>query len=177
MINQELIKLLHQHDIPCDDALLYLLSVYHQLNTDLIPEATIRAVNNLDIVERNYKLNTVEWSIPLYTGQNTDTVWEWVNDYRKLFANKNKEREGNKKACIQRMKHFFSQNPDVRKQDVMEATAMYMRTVEPAYVKMAEKFIYEGTTAMKTSMLESWCEKLFEIRINQKIDPNNKMMK
>jgi hypothetical protein len=177
-INQELVKFLHNSNVECDLALLYLLSLYHGLTTDdLIPEATVRAVNTIGIVERDYKTNTLNWHIALYDGQSTDGVWEWVNEFRKLFASKNKEREGNKKACVQRMKMFFTQNPDIRKQDVLEATMMYLRSTDPKYVKMAERFIFDGQGNYKTSLLTDWVDRLREIRMKQIVDPTTKIMK
>jgi hypothetical protein len=177
-INQELVKFLHNSNVDCDAALLYLLSLYHELNTEeIIPENIIRTINSLGIVERDYKTNTLNWHIAIYDGQSTDAVWEWVNEFRKMFASKNKEREGNKKSCVQRMKIFFAQNPDVRKQDVLEATMMYLRTVEPKFVKMAERFIFDGQGNYKTSLLTDWVDKLREIRIKQIVDPTTKMMK
>lgn len=178
-INQELSSFLAEHNVDCSLSLLYLLGIYHNLDgiSEVIPEPIIRIVNSLGIVERNYKENTVEWHIALYNGQNVDSVWEWVNEYRKLFALKNKERDGNKKACVQRMKLFFSQNPEVRKQDVLEATTMYLKTVEPKFVKMSERFIFDGQGNYKTSMLLQWVERLWETKKQQLVDPNLKMMK
>lgn len=178
-INQELPKFLAEHNVDCSLGLLYLLGVYHNLDgiSEIIPEPIIRIVNSLGIVERNYKDNTIEWHIPLYNGQNVDSVWEWVNEYRKLFASKNKEREGSKKVCVQRMKLFFAQNPEVRKQDVLDATTMYLRTVEPKFVKMSERFIFDGQGNYKMSMLLQWVERLWETKKQQTVDPNLKMMK
>jgi len=178
-INQEIVKFLKEHSIDCSYGLLYLLGVYHNLDgvSEIIPEPIIRAINALGIVERNYKDNTIEWHIPLYDGQNVDSVWEWVNEYRELFASKNKERSGSKKTCVLRMKLFFQQNPHIRKQDVLEATRNYLRTVEPKFVKTAERFIYDGQGNYKTSLLSTWVERLIETKNQAKNDPNIKMMK
>ncbi len=178
-INQEIPKLLAEHGVDCSLGLLYLLGVHHNLDgiSEIIPEPIVRLVNNLGIVERNYRDNTIEWHVPLYDGQNVDSVWDWVNEYRKLLASKNKEREGNKKSCVQRMKIFFAQNPEVRKHDVLDATTMYLRTVEPKFVKMAERFIFDGQGNYKTSMLLQWVERLWETKRQQIQDPNLKMMK
>lgn len=176
-LNQELFKFLKEHKVSdIDQALCYLLSIYHELIVTF-PEQTIREVNALGIVERNYKDNSVEWHIALYDGQNTDSVWDWVNDYRKLFASKNKEREGHKKTCVQRMKKFFTEFPHVRKDDVLEATKMYLRTVEPKFVKTSERFIYDGQGAFRQSNLSVWVEKYLELNKKNKADPNIKMMK
>lgn len=178
-INQEIVKFLREHSIDCSYGLLYLMGVYHNLDgiSEIIPEPIIRAINALGVVEKDYKTNTVEWHIALYNGQNTDSVWEWVNEYRELFASKNKERSGSKKTCVQRMKLFFQQNPHIRKQDVLEATRNYLRTVEPKFVKTAERFIFDGQGNYKTSLLSTWVERLIETKIQAKNDPNIKMMK
>lgn len=176
-INQEIFKLLEEHDVDKNEGILYLLSIYHNVESNCISEKTIRIVNNLGVVERDYKTNTLIWQVALYEGQNVDSVWDWVNQYRDLFASKNKERTGSKKTCVLRMKLFFSENPHVRKEDVLEATALYLRSVEPQYVKTAERFIYDGQGNYKTSMLTQWVERVLETKAKSKIDPNNKLMK
>ena len=176
-LNPEIIKLLKEVDVDLDESTLYLLSIFHDLSADCITDKTIRLVNNLGIVERDYKTNTLLWHVALYENQNVDSVWDWVNQYRELFATKNKERAGSKKTCVMRMKLFFSENPHVRKEDVLEATTMYLRTVEPQYVKTAERFIYDGQGNYKTSMMSNWIERVLEARLKNKIDPNNKLMK
>lgn len=176
-INQEIFKLLEEHDVDKNEGVLYLLSIYHNVESNCISEKTIRIVNNLGVVERDYKTNTLIWQVALYEGQNVDSVWDWVNQYRDLFASKNKERTGSKKTCVLRMKMFFAENPHVRKEDVLEATALYLRSVEPQYVKTAERFIYDGQGNYKTSMLTNWVERVLETKAKSKIDPNNKLMK
>lgn len=174
-LNPEIQKLLKEIEVDENEGILYLLSIYHDVESNCISEKTIRLVNNLGIVERDYKTNTLLWHVPLYEGQNIDNVWDWVNQYRELFASKNKERAGSKRTCILRMKLFFTENPHIRKDDVLKATEMYLRTVEPQYVKTAERFIYDGQGNFKTSMLSTWVERVIENK--QKYDPNNKLMK
>ena len=176
-INEEIFKLLEEHDVDKNEGVLYLLSIFHNIESNCIAEKIVRIVNNLGIVERDYKTNTLMWHLPLYDGQNVDSVWEWVNQYRDLFATKNKERSGSKKTCVMRMKLFFSENPHVRREDVLEATAMYLKNVESQYVKTAERFIYDGQGNYKTSMLSQWVDRVLEIKSKNKIDPNNKLMK
>jgi hypothetical protein len=76
-----------------------------------------------------------------------------------------------------RMKLFFSENPHVRKEDVLEATTLYLRNVESQYVKTAERFIYDGQGNYKMSMLSQWVDRVLEAKSKNKIDPNNKLMK
>jgi hypothetical protein len=176
-LNPEITKLLKEASVDLNEGTLYLLSMFHELDSDCISDKTIRIVNNIGIVERDYKTNTLLWHVPLYEGQNVDSVWDWVNQYRELFATKNKERAGSKKTCVLRMKLFFAENPHVRKEDVLEATTLYLRTVEPQFVKTAERFIYDGQGNYKTSMMNNWIERVLEARSKNKIDPNNKLMK
>lgn len=161
------------------EGMMYLLSLYHKLPDieSLISEESIRKTNSLAVVERDYKTKTLQWNVPLYEGGVVDDVWEWVNEYRALFAAKNKEREGVKRTCLLRMKEFFRQYPHFRKEDVLEGTKLYMRTCEPQYCKMSHKFIFEGSGVMKDSQLAHWCDVYQQKTVQNTIDPNTKLMK
>ena len=160
-----------------DEGLLYLLSAYHNLRVDCISKATIRQVNSCNIVERDLASATLKWNIPLYTGQNTDNVWDWVNEFRNKFRAANEERWGTKKTCVQRMKAWFAEHPQYRKEDVLQAVDLYLRVTSHQYIMKSHKFIYDGIGVMKNSTLLEWVEKYKEKEgINNTIDPNLKMM-
>lgn len=57
------------------------------------------------------------------------------------------------------MKKFFSENPDVRKEEVMGATIMYIRSTEDKYIRLPHYFISKGVGSEKTSDLFNWIEK------------------
>ena len=57
------------------------------------------------------------------------------------------------------MKKFFSENPDVRKEEVIGATTMYIRSTEAKYIRLPHYFISKGVGSEKTSDLFNWIEK------------------
>lgn len=175
----ELNKNLKQHlnDVEKkDEGILYLLSAFHALEVDCIPQSTIRQVNATGIVERDLDNGVLQWNVPLYESQNIDNVWSWVDEFRDKFKRVNPERSGTKQTCIQRMKKWFSENPQYRKEDVLEATDMYLRVTDSRYIMKAHKFIYDGIGVMKNSTLSEWVEKYIERKDRNKNDNNIKMM-
>lgn len=163
-INNEVIKKLRQGAVHVDTALLYLLSIYHNLDTDLFKEGFRRRIHVLNIVERDFDNNSIKWTIPLFEGQ--EIKWEWVEDYRKLFRNKKLDKGGTLKGCISKMKKFFGENPEVRKQDVLDAAKMYLgqKNLNTQYIQRADYFIIKGKGADRTSRLEEYLEILYEKR-------------
>lgn len=157
-LNKQVVSILKEFKIDKDQGLLCLLGVYHGLEIEsFIPESVIKAINLTKIVEKDYKTNTLNWSIPLYEG--IQTAFDWVEEWRKGFRAINPERAGSLKDCITRMKKFFAANPQYRQEDVFRATQAYFRSVSsPTYLKNAHKFIYEGAGDMRSSMLLQWLE-------------------
>jgi hypothetical protein len=89
-----------------------------------------------------------------------------VNDWIKKFKNFNPERAGSPKDAITRMKHFFSENPEYRKDDIYAATDLYLKTIaatmDKKFCMKSHKFIYDGAGMMKKSTLLEYCEKVKE---------------
>jgi len=160
-INSEILSVLREYKVNQDEAKLYLLGIYFNLNTEYISEITRKQVNALGIVEREYKDNsstphTLRWLVPLFN-EEKDDAFGWIASYQDLFGKLNPERKGTKSACMSRMKKFFAEHPEVRKQDIKAAVEAYLKTVnDPQYLKSAHKFIYEGTGFNKVSMLEQY---------------------
>lgn len=162
-INSEILSEIRRYKINSEEAQLYLLGVYFNLNTEYISEKTRKQVNALGIIEREYKDNssvphTLRWKVPLFNEEKNET-FGWIGNYMDLFGRINPERKGTKNACMARMKKFFAENPEVRKQEVRKAVEAYLKTVsDPQYLKSAHKFIYEGTGFNKVSLLEQYVE-------------------
>jgi len=178
-INPEVTSALREYKINKDEAQLYLLGIYFNLNTEYISEITRKQVNAIGIVVREYRDNfsiphTIKWAVPLFT-EEKDEAFNWIDSYRELFGNLNPERKGTKAAVMSRMKKFFAENPEVRKQDVRAATEAYLKTVrDPQYLKSAHKFIYEGTGFSRVSMLEQYCE---QVKVSGATDGRSNKMK
>ena len=99
--------------------------------------------------------------------ENTSTdKFKWVSKFRDLFKQANPDRWGTLSTCKERMKKFFSENPEVRIDEVISATAMYLNNTDRKYIMKSHKFIYDGVGTSKNSTLEEWIEKYREMLNN-----------
>lgn len=170
MISEKVRERLKEYQINEDAALLYLLGVYYNLNTkDHIPEEIIKQVNFSKIVTRDYdgEVPTVKWNIPLFEGEETESAWSWVLEWRDLFKSIRGDAGGDKKACIIKMKKFFAANPDVRQHEVFEAANLYLddfryKKTNLKFLQQADYFIskavVEENKSVKRSRLEIYLE-------------------
>lgn len=92
--------------------------------------------------------------------------FKWVSKFRDLFKQVNPDRWGTLSTCKERMKKFFSENPEVRVDEVMDATIMYLKNTDRRYIMKSHKFIYDGAGTSRNSTLEEWIEKLKEVSSN-----------
>ena len=176
-INPQIQEILKSYSIPYEEGLLCLLAVYYSLHNPFpsyIPMGIIAKVYACGIFSME-KNNEVIWKVNLFEEQ--ITKFDWVKNYREIFKKINPERAGSLSTCILRMKKFFSENPDVRVEDVRGALKMYIRTVkDPQYLITSHKFIYDGAGTSRNSHLEEWVEKYKETLGNdERISPNNTM--
>lgn len=155
-------------------ALLYLLSVYYGMASPHLPDDVVKQVNIARIVERDYSGNItgIKWNIPLFIKESGTTdenvVWLWVEDYRKLFADVKPEARGDKKGCLVKMKRFFAENPDVRKDEILKAALMYLKPFKDGqqdkqYIQQADYFISKVQKGDKTSRLSTFVELVREL--------------
>jgi hypothetical protein len=169
-LNSEILEVLREYRVDKEEAKLYLLGIYFNIDTESISEITKKQVNALGIVERRYgenpsSPNTMVWKVPLFN-EEKDEAFAWIIAYQDLFKNINPERKGTKAAVMMRMKKFFAENPEVRKDDIKAATLAYLSTVtDPQYLKSAHKFIYDGTGFNKVSMLGQYVEQVKESKV------------
>lgn len=156
-------------DSDVDAGIQYLLCIYFNLHHDFtIPYGVIRVVNILKICERDFEKNSVKWNIPLFLEESPapeEDAWLWVlSEYRELFSVCTKsEAKGDSKACLKKMKTFFAENPDIRKEEVIEATKMYIveTGANSPYIQRADYFISKADPdKTKSSRLRIYVEKL-----------------
>lgn len=159
-INEEIRGILKEFKINKNEGLLCLLAIYFNLDAETTcSEDTIKAINLTKIVEKNHVNGLIRWNVPLFKGQQTE--WEWVrSEYNEMWRRYPSRKDSNP-DCTSRMQEFFKKYPSYRKDDVIQATRNYIRTVSSEqYAKRSALFIFDGKGAMKTSMLAGWCEKL-----------------
>lgn len=159
MINKKLLDVLKEYKITPDEAIPYLVSIYYNYNPLYIPIELKRKINSTGIVyERN---GEIEWKIGLFEGQ--ETTFSWVKDeYVPLFKDANSEKGGGVRESIARMKKFFSENPDIRKDEVIGATKLYLANTDPKYIRKTYYFIFKGSGISKISDLYDWVQKYRE---------------
>lgn len=140
--NSEIRELFVNNSISVHDGLSYLLCLYYGTDPSYIPKELERKVLATNIVTKDYENDEIKWNISLF--EETESGFEWISDWMDLFKNINPERRGVKADVLRRMKKFFVNNPSIRKEQVFEATNMYLKTVDnPTYCKKSHKFIYE----------------------------------
>ena len=159
-INPQIRDLLDSFGINQEDGLSYLLSIYFECRPSYTPTILIQKINATNILGIGASRELI-WNIPLFIASvETDGKWDWVKLWNKSFGEISPKRRGTDKDCIIRMKKFFAENPEVRKEDVVNATQMYFSSLtDRQYLTSSHYFIYKGVGRDKLSALEVWVER------------------
>jgi hypothetical protein len=167
-INPQIKTVLAEYAIPVEDGIAYLLSIYFNCRPSYTPPLLVQRINVCNILGIDANREIV-WHIPLFEGD-SQTKWDWVKDWNAGFGAINKKRKAPDKDCITRMKAFFADNPDVRKEEIFGATKLYISTLNNAeYLTSSHYFISKGVGRDRTSALEGWVEKYREAVANTAI--------
>lgn len=155
-INQEILEILTEYKVHKDDAICYLIALYYGYKPSYIPDDFKVRLNTLKIYEEDK--GSIKWNIPLFEGQ--QTAFEWVKtEYVPLFKAANPERGGHVREATARLKKLFAKNPEIRKDDVMGATKMYIKNTDSKYIMFPHYFITKGDGADRTEVILNWIEK------------------
>lgn len=158
MINEEIKKILREFNISEKDGMPYLLSLHFGYNPDYFPDYLRSKINLTKIVESSN--SGLEWNVPLFS--DTVSKFDWVKDrYIELFKKVGKGT--NVRESTARMKRLFAENPEVRIDDVIGATEMYLTATNPKFVRMPHYFIQKGTGGAKTEDILDWIDRYKEI--------------
>lgn len=170
-INPEIKEVLQRNNIPTNMGLTVLLSIYFDCYDNSMNSPTMYSKLEIAGIVKWDNKGVPTWGIPLFEQQ--EVAFDWVAEWVELFADKNKARKGSVKDATTRMKKFFAQNPDIRKEEVIQATIMYLRSIDRPYVTTSHYFISKGVGADKTSGLYEWVERLREENKNSNEVRNN----
>ena len=163
-MNEEVIKILKDCNIPVDDGVTFLLALHYNLKPSFIPKILQYQMLTTGIYEP--KDGEIIWKVSLF-GEELNH-FEWVKEFREAFKRINPDRAGNLKTCVARFKKVFAENPEVRVEDVKDAVNMYFRSVrDPQYLMKSHNFIFMGQGTSKTSELEVWLERAKEVKDSQ----------
>jgi len=169
-INEDILEILTEFRIQKDDGICYLISLFYGYNPSYVPDDFKKRMNITNIYEaekisKNGDVTSYKWNIPLFEGQ--QTAFDWVKThFCEAFKEHNSSRGGKVREATARMKKLFAKNPDIRKEDVLGATRMYLLNTDPDYIRFPHYFIEKGDGATKTSDLLDWIEK-YKLSIEQ----------
>ena len=155
-INPQIKSILREFKIGEDEGVTALIALYFGYKPVYISDDFKRKMNTTKIVEPDN--GTLKWNVSLFQGQ--ETAFEWVKtEYVKLFSDKNSSRGGKVREATARMKKLFAENPDIRKEEILGATRMYMSNTDPDYIRFPHYFIEKGKGGEKTQDILDWIDK------------------
>lgn len=154
-LNSKIIDILKECNIHVDDGVAYLMCLHYSVNCTFFPQEFKVKMNMTGIYTS--KEGSIHWNVPLIEEQ--VTAFDWVKtEYCPMFEKLGKP--ASVKESISRMKKLFASNPEVRKDDVMEAARMYIRNTEQKYVMFPHYFISKGVGVNKTETIFEWLHKV-----------------
>lgn len=160
-INPQIASVLQEFNIPVTDGVAYLLSIYFNCRPSYTPPLLVQRMNVTNILGINANREVI-WHIPLFVEELEDK-WQWVLEWNAEFKRINKLRKAPDKDVLTRMKAFFADNPDVRKEEVIEATNLYFKSLSHSdYLISSHYFISKGVGRDRTSALLGWVDKYRE---------------
>jgi hypothetical protein len=165
-INPQINQVLTEFGIPVNDGVAYLLSIHFDCRPSYTPPNLIQRINVTNILGISSKKELL-WNVPLFADENADEKWHWVIAWNKSFKDLNSKRTAPDKDVIKRMKAFFADNPDVRKEEVIGGTKLYFSSLNSAeYLTSSHYFISKGVGRDRVSNLELWVNRYKEIMSN-----------
>jgi hypothetical protein len=167
MINEEILEILKEFNIPRDDGICYLISLYYGYTPSYIP-GDLKVKLNMTGIYRVVN-NDIDWKVGLFKGQ--ETAFEWVRGYCDMFKESNPSRGGKVRETTARLKKLFAKNPDIRKDEVIGATKMYLLNSDSTYIRFPHYFVEKGEGASKTSDLLDWIDK-YRLKLEQEVGRN-----
>jgi hypothetical protein len=160
-VNPQIVAVLQEFNIPVNDGIAYLLSVFFDCRPSYTPPLLVQRLMITNILGIDSQ-REIMWNIPLFETESQDK-WQWVLEWNAEFKRINSKRKAPDKDVITRMKAFFADNPDVRKEEVILATDMYFKSLTHSdYLISSHYFISKGVGRDRTSALLGWVEKYRE---------------
>lgn len=172
-INKLILETFDKYHIYKPDGICYLLSLHYEYEPSYIPEDFKQKVHTTGIVQNEN--GSITWKVPLFEGQ--EVAFKWVEtEYVVLFKKANPKKGGKVRESIKRMKKLFADNPDIRKDDVLGATQLYLNNTDSEYIRFPHYFIEKGTGVDKTNDILDWIDKhRIREQYNQSTDLTNQL--
>lgn len=135
--NTDVVQLLKDNDINVNDGKLILIALYFNLRPTFVPDDLKHKIFKLGLFTYNKSKKEIKWKFDIFNQSEID----WLDEYRDLFKNVNKERKGDKKTVNNKLKKFMINYPTVTKEQIINSTKLYLREQNPTYVMDSGYFI------------------------------------
>jgi len=135
--NTDVVQLLKDNDINVNDGKLILIALYFNLKPTFVPDDLKHKISKLGLFTYDKSKKEIKWKFDIFNQSEID----WLDEYRDLFKNVNKERKGDKKTVNNKLKKFMINYPTVTKEQIFNATKLYLREQNPTYVMDSGYFI------------------------------------
>lgn len=164
-INDEIVDILREFRIPFEDGIVYLLAKHFRYKPSYFPPALEATMNRTGIFYMDEN-NSLEWKVPLFDDL-VQEPWEWVkSEYWQMFKDANPDKKGNGNQCVRLMKALFAKRPDIRKEEVLGATRMYIANNDPKYIRRSNYFIKKGKGADLSEDILEWIDTFRESNVS-----------
>ena len=135
--NTDVVQLLKDNDININDGKLILIALYFNLRPTFVPDDLKHKIFKLGLFTYDKSKKEIKWKFDIFNQSEID----WLDEYRDLFKNVNKERKGDKKTVNNKLKKFMINYPTVTKEQIINAAKLYLREQNPTYVMDSGYFI------------------------------------
>lgn len=135
--NSDVVQLLKDNKINVNDGKLVLIALYFNLKPTFVPDDLKHKIFNLGLFTYDKSKKEIKWKFDLF---NTGEI-DWLDEYRNLFIVVNKSRGGGKQTVLNKLKKFMINYPTVTKEQIINATKLYLREQNPTYVMDSGYFI------------------------------------
>jgi hypothetical protein len=169
-INPEITKILKQHNITNNAH----IGILFLLNNGFTPTNSPQLFNPIlqrevlatGIVKCHQEQNGTflfHFEVPLLS--TSENAWDWVQDYCNMFKKANLQSGGYVREATIRLKKLFSTNPEIRKDDILGATELYLKNTDPKFIGLPHYFIEKGVGSNKTQKVLTWVENYLELKV------------
>lgn len=96
----------------------------------------------------------------------TSMIEDFVDEYRELWRGRKAGSMGSRTACVQKLTRWIKENPQIQKEQIMQAAKLYLDTEgrNSTYLQRADYFIYkqEGSSKIENSRLSAYIDDVLD---------------
>ncbi len=126
-INEKLPRKLRSNKLDVDSYMCACIGIHFGYKPDVQYKKGLVDAGIVEVVKKRGK-TSINLLVPVFN--DTEIEWHWVtNEFDALFKNVRSDCGGYGSQCIKKMKKVFTEDPSIRKDDVIAATVAYIASV------------------------------------------------